>query len=82
MEPSIRQSAVSTIKQAAAKWPTSFVARSEVKTFTGGLYSSGHLANCDSLGTGPMGSFKIGRQKCYSVDSLCDWLIGRLEVER
>ncbi len=80
METSISQSAISTIKQAAVKWPTSFVARTKIKEFTGGLYSPGYLANCDSAGTGPKGVFRIGRQNCYPVESLCEWLIARLEA--
>lgn len=75
----IQKSAAATINQAAGKWPTSFVARRDIKLFTGGLYSAGYLANCDSDGTGPAGSFKIGRQMCYSVESLCEWLVSRLE---
>ena len=81
MEASIKQSAISTIRQAAAKWPTSFVARTKIREFTGGLYSTGYLANQDSFGTGPKGRFRIGRQNCYSVDSLCDWLIERIVEE-
>lgn len=80
MESSLRQSATKVIKQAATKWPTSFVARSEVKLFTGGLYSSGFLANCDSQGIGPEGAFKIGRQVAYPVDAMTDWLVSKLEV--
>ncbi len=80
MDSFLRKSAVQTIKEAANRWPTSFVARREVKKFTGGLYSAGHLANCDSDGKGPAGSFRIGRQMCYSVESLCDWLVSRLEA--
>jgi hypothetical protein len=80
MNGTIRKAAEITIRKAAQKWPTSFVARSKVKDFTGGLYSSGHMANCDSEGVGPEGVFRIGRQNCYPVDSLCDWLIERLKV--
>ncbi|GAB6194610.1 hypothetical protein [Desulfocastanea catecholica] len=80
MESALRQSAVKVIQESAANYPTKFIARSEVKRFTGGVYSSGYLANHDSLGTGPKGAFKIGRQVCYPTDSLCDWLIARLEA--
>lgn len=80
MRTSIKKSAISTIRNAATKWPTSFVARTKIREFTGGLYSPGHLANCDSAGTGPKGVFRIGRQNCYPVDSLADWLIEKIEA--
>ncbi len=73
-----KQDAAAVIRQAAEKWPSSFVARSKIKEFTGGLYSPGYLANKDSEGTGPKGSFRVGRQNCYPVQSLCDWLIERV----
>jgi hypothetical protein len=66
------------IKKAADKWPSSVVARSEVKTFSGGLVSAGTMANHDSQGNGPEGAFCVGRKKCYPVESLCDWLIERI----
>lgn len=74
-------SAADVIKRAADKWPTSFVARSKTKEFTGGVYSSGYLANCDSEGSGPEGAFKIRRQVCYPVDKFCEWLVARLAAQ-
>jgi hypothetical protein len=71
--------AAEVIRQLAQKWPSTFVPRNQVREFTGGLYSGGYLANLDSLGAGPEGRFSIGRQTCYSVESLCDWLCARLE---
>jgi len=71
--------AADIIRKAAEKWPTTFVPRSGVKDITGGLYSAGYLANRDSLGDGPEGRFIIGRQTCYPVDSLIEWLLNRLE---
>lgn len=58
----------------ANKWPSSVVARAEVKKFTGGGISPKSLANHDSEGTGPEGRFFIGRRVCYTVDALIDWL--------
>jgi len=75
-----REAAAATIRKAAEKWPTSFVPRSQVPTFTGGLIAVGTLANLDSEGRGPQGAFRIGRQRCYPVDALCDWLVSRLEA--
>lgn len=74
-----REDAIRTIKSAAERWPTSFIPRREVPKFTGGLLSSGYLANCDCAGDGPKGAFNIGRQKVYPVDAFCDWLIARIE---
>lgn len=37
----------------AARWPSSIVARAEVKKFTGGGISPKTLANADSKGIGP-----------------------------
>ena len=75
-----QETAVETIKRAGDRWPSSFVPRSKVPRFTGGLFAVGTLANKDAEGKGPGGSFRIGRQVCYPVDSLCNWLIERLEA--
>ncbi len=77
--PPSNPNAAAIIRQAAEKWPTSFVPRNQVREFTGGLYSGRYLANLDSLGNGPEGRFLIGRQTVYPVDSLCNWLVARLE---
>jgi hypothetical protein len=74
------QEAVETIRKTGELWPSRIVARSQVPNFTGGLIAVGTIANKDCEGTGPTGAFKVGRQVCYPVDSLCDWLISRLEV--
>jgi hypothetical protein len=56
------------------KWPSSVVARNEIKSFTGGAFTGKTLANFDSQGTGPEGRFKMGRQTVYPIDSLIVWL--------
>jgi hypothetical protein len=58
----------------AARWPSSVVARAEVKQFTGGGISPKTLANADSEGSGPTGRFFIGRRVCYTATSLVEWL--------
>lgn len=73
-----REAAIKVIRQAGERWPTTFVPRSKVSQFTGGLIATGTLANCDCEGIGPKGSFRIGRQICYPTSSLCDWLISKL----
>lgn len=72
--------AEATVKATADKWPSTFVARTSIPDFTGGVYSVGYLANQDSEGKGPKGAFRIGKQIAYPVDSLTDWLISRLAV--
>jgi hypothetical protein len=78
---STRNDAINIIKAAADKWPAPYVARSKAKEFTGGVYSSGYMANLDSQGEGPEGVFKIGRQNCYPVNRFVEWLIERIRVE-
>ncbi|MEI8125747.1 MAG: hypothetical protein WCG42_08335 [Parachlamydiaceae bacterium] len=58
----------------AARWPSSIVARAEIKNFTGGGMSPKTLANADSEGTGPEGRFYMGRRICYPISSLITWL--------
>lgn len=67
-----------TLSHLADKWPSSIVARSEVRNFTGGLISEKYLANLDSLGEGPP-SIKIGRKRAYPVVPFVAWLEGRME---
>ena len=57
-----------------ARWPSSVVARAEVKKFTGGGISPKTIANADSDGTGPAERFFIGRRVCYPVSALVEWL--------
>lgn len=76
----IHENAARIIRKAADKWPSSFVPRSQVSIFTGGLFTTGTLANRDSKGTGPEESFTLGKKVCYPVDSLCDWLVKELKI--
>jgi hypothetical protein len=41
-------------KDMATRWPSTWVARTEVENFTGGLISEKYLANLDSAGKGPL----------------------------
>ena len=63
------------------KWPSAVVARTDIRSFTGGLVSERYIANLDSQGTGPEGRFKVGRKVGYPVDSLISWLEKRMQVE-
>lgn len=64
----------------AEKWSSAFVARSEIGKFTGGLISSGYLANLDSLGLGPKGRIRVGRRVAYPVSEIVKWLEARAEA--
>lgn len=57
-----------------AKWPSSIVARSEIKKFTGGGISPKTVANADSIGRGPKDRFYLGKNTCYPVSSVIEWL--------
>ena len=63
------------------KWPSSIVAREEVRNFTGGAVSEKYLANLDSQMKGPEERFKIGRKVVYPVDSMLRWLEARMGNE-
>ena len=57
----------------AKKWPSAFVARTEISRFSGGVITDHYLANLDAQGAGPP-RVKIGRKVAYPVDSLIEWL--------
>lgn len=69
---------MANLSHLADKWPSSIVARREVKKFTGGIMSEKYIANLDSLGSGPP-SIKIGRQRACPVSSFILWLESRME---
>jgi len=60
------------------KWPSTIVAREEVRNFTGGAISEKYLANLDSQMKGPEERFKLGRKVVYPVDSMLRWLEARM----
>ncbi|MBC8393442.1 MAG: hypothetical protein H8E17_12855 [Deltaproteobacteria bacterium] len=64
----------------AERWPSSFVARTEVKHFTGGIISEKYLANLDCQGKGPAGRIRTGRKISYPVASFIEWLESRSAV--
>lgn len=75
------QGRISVIMESLAdKWPSTFVARTDVPKFTGGLISEKYIANLDSRKKGPDGRFRSGRKICYPVRNLCDWLKARSSV--
>ena len=62
-------------------WPSSFVARQEIKNFSGGIMSEKYLANLDCRGLGPPERIKIGRKVAYPIDDLIKWLELRSTAE-
>ena len=67
-------------REMADKWPSTVVARSQVKSFSGGVLDPRYLANLDSTGEGPSIRLRIGRQIVYPVNELVSWMIARAEV--
>jgi len=67
----------SLFQSMADRWPSSWVARTEVERFTGGIVSEKYLANLDSQGKGPAGRVRVGRKIAYPVGSFVEWLEGR-----
>jgi len=64
----------------ADSWPSPFVAREEVKRFTGGIINPKTIANLDCQGKGPEGRIRIGRKIAYPVKLFVEWLEQRSEV--
>ena len=52
------------------------LSRDHVETLLGGVISSKHLANLDSLGKGPK-RMRIGRKVAYRTDDFLTWLSDR-----
>jgi hypothetical protein len=69
-----------TLQSLADKWPSSYVARQEVKQFSGGIISEKYLANLDCQGRGPA-RIKVGRKIAYRADDLVTWLEARSKIE-
>ena len=67
-------------KELAARWPSAWVSRQEIGTFTGGVVSEKYAANLDSRGLGPKGRIRVGRKIAYPVAELISWLEGRSEL--
>jgi len=59
------------------KWPSAFVARTEVEKFTGGAMKEKYQANLDSCGKGPEGRIRCGRKILYPTNEYVKWLSKR-----
>ena len=64
----------------ADKWPSTIVSRDHVGQFTGGLISSGRMANLDCIGEGPAERIRIGRKIAYPVGPYIEWLSNRVQA--
>lgn len=64
----------------ATKWPSTWIARTEIERFSGGMISEKYLANLDSAGKGPAGRVRCGRKVVYPVLELVSWLESRSSV--
>jgi len=66
-------------QEMADKWPSSAVARTEVKPFSGGMLNSKTMANLDSQGLGPE-RIQVGRKIAYPLGGpkgMVSWLRAR-----
>ena len=66
-----------TLEQMRRAWPSPVITRRQVGEFTGGAISPKAMANIDSLGEGPAGRFRMGRQTVYRMNEFLAWLRGR-----
>jgi len=64
----------------ADRWPSAYVARTEIENFNGGIISEKYQANLDSQGKGPEGRIRIGRKIAYDVKKYVEWLESRSAV--
>ena len=68
------------LKGLADRWPSAWVARTEVDRFTGGIMSEKYLANLDSQSKGPAGRVRVGRKIAYPVTEFIKWLESRSAI--
>lgn len=69
-----------SLKELAQSWGSPYVARSEIRRFSGGIISPGRIANLDAAGAGPTGRVRVGRKVAYRTTDLVRWLEARSEV--
>jgi len=70
----------SIFQELASNWPSPWVARTEIKNFTGGMLSERYAANLDCSGRGIAGRVRVGRKICYPVKEVIRFLEARSEV--
>ena len=67
----------SLFQDMAAKWPSTWVARTAIERFSGGMISEKYLAILDWSGKGPPGRVRCGRKIAYPVAEMVAWLEAR-----
>ena len=63
------------------KNPLGYIYRKDIAEKTGGLLNPRTLANLDCKGIGIQNRFRIGRQVCYQVQNVVDFLESKLNYE-
>lgn len=61
----------------AKAWGCPYVAREELKRFSGGLLSPRYAANLDAAGKGIEGRIRCGRKILYPTQAVCKFLEAR-----
>jgi len=64
----------------AEAWGCPYVAREELKRFSGGLLSPRYAANLDAAGRGIEGRIRCGRKILYPAQAVCRFLENRAQV--
>ncbi len=64
----------------ARAWGCPYVAREELKRFSGGLLSPRYAANLDAAGRGIEGRIRCGRKILYPAASVCRFLESRSQI--
>jgi hypothetical protein len=64
----------------AEAWGCPYVAREELKRFTGGLLSPRYAANLDAQRKGIEGRIRCGRKVLYPALSVCKFLESRAQL--
>ena len=58
------------------------IARKYVEHFLGGIVAQQTLNNADNAGEGPEEVFMVGRNIAYKTESLLEWTVRRLGVQK
>jgi|WetSurMetagenome_2_1015567.scaffolds.fasta_scaffold1593722_1 hypothetical protein len=67
------------LQELAGKWPSSIVARTEIRKFSGGILTERYCANLDSKNIGIKGRIRIGRKVAYPVNAIIEFLENRTQ---
>lgn len=76
-----KQRVADLLQRMAQDWGSPIVVRSQVGIFSGHTISPRYMANLDSAGKGPSIRIRCGRKIAYPIDTLVEWLLGRMAIE-